>query len=141
MKDKISGSFAARRDDGIDLLLWNGTLEQARADGDALLDRELRLVVADLRPGVYNVSVARVDEEHSNLVRRWHGESDWPSPAEWEELRRADRLDEEEFSTVEVTEAGNADLNLRLPMPGVVRVRFDMMPPGHSNRQLVPEEG
>ena len=134
--------WAARRDEsGIDLLLWNGTLEQARAAGDALLNREVRIVVAGLRPGVYDVSVARVDEEHSNLARRWHGQSDWPSPAEWEELRRTDRLDEEELSTVEATETGDPELTLRLPMPGVARMRFDMMPPGHSNRQLVRGEG
>lgn len=134
--------WAARRDDdrGVDLLLWNGTLDQTKSEGDALLDRELRIVVTGLHPGTYSVSLARVDEGHSNLVRRWHGESDWPSPEEWERLRSADRLDEEALSTVEATEAGAPELILHLPMPGVARLRFDMMPPGHLNAQLVREE-
>ena len=134
--------WAARRDDrGVDVLLWNGTLDQTKAEGDTLLDRELRIVMSGLRPGTYSVSLARVDEEHSNLVRRRQGESDWPSPEEWERLRSADRLDEEELPTVEAMETRAPELTLRLPMPGVARVRFDMMPPGHSNRQLVRGEG
>lgn len=133
--------WAARRDDsGLDLLLWNGTLDQTKADGDTLLDRELRIAVEGLRPGTYSVSVARVDERHSNLARGWHGDSDWPSAEEWDALRAADRLDEEELPAVEATETAVPELTLHLPMPGVARLRFDMMPPGHLNRQLAREE-
>ncbi len=132
--------WAARREDGIDLLLWNGTLEQTRAAGDALLDRELRIVVSGLRPGTYGVSLARVDEEHSNLARGRQGESDWPTAEEWEQLRSADQLDERELPPLLATEAGAPELTLRLPMPGIARLRFDMMPPGHLNQQLAREE-
>ena len=132
--------WAARREDGIDLLLWNGTLEQTRAAGDALLDRKLRIVVSGLRPGTYGVSLARVDEEHSNLARGRQGESDWPTAEEWEQLRSADQLDERELPPLLATEAGAPELTLRLPMPGIARLRFDMMPPGHLNQQLAREE-
>jgi xylan 1,4-beta-xylosidase len=136
----VDGWAARRVNDGLDLLLWNGTLDQTKTAGDALLDRELRIAVSGLRQGAYNVSLARIDEEHSNLAGRRHGASGWPSPVEWEHLRSEDRLDEERLPTVKATAAGAIELTVRVPMPGVARLRFDMMPPGHLNRQLAREE-
>lgn len=105
--------WAARGAGGtIDLLLWNGTLDQSKAEGDPLLDREL--VIEGLPPG--RVEVTRVDATHSNLSARWSGESDWPDEAGWAALREADRLD------VEVVDV-DGPLTLHLPMPGIVRVR------------------
>jgi len=50
-------------------LLWNGTPDQSKADGDALLDREL---IIDGLPLGGRLQLARVDDEHPNLARHWH---------------------------------------------------------------------
>ncbi|MGH3102812.1 MAG: GH39 family glycosyl hydrolase, partial [Gaiellaceae bacterium] len=122
----VDGWAALRRDGGLDVLLWNGTLNQAQAEGDRLLDREVRLRVSGLAPREgRRVVIARIDEEHSNLVRRWPGETDWPSPGEWERLRSEDVLDEEAVPA-QTENDGSVEVRLRLPMPGVARIRFDM---------------
>jgi len=110
--------WAARREDGtVDVLVWNGTLEQAKADGDPLLDRTVRISVDGL--GVSDATVARVDHAHSNLAARWNKSHDWPTPEEWERLRAEDRLDEETLGAVD-----HAQLELRIPQPGVARLRL-----------------
>ena len=112
-------AWAARREDGtIDILAWNGTLQQAKADGDALLDRTLRVSVDGL-DGRWEASVARVDREHSNLAARWDRSRDWPTTEEWEALRAEDRLDEEELGTLD-----RVELEMLLPQPGVLRLRL-----------------
>lgn len=105
--------WAARGADGaIDVLLWNGTLDQSKAEGDPRLDRDV--VIEGLPPG--RVEITRVDAEHSNLAARWPGEHPWPTDEEWAALREQDHLD------VEVVDA-DGPLTLTLPMPGIVRLR------------------
>jgi xylan 1,4-beta-xylosidase len=117
--------WATQRGDGtIQLLLWNASFEQAKSAGDPLLDRTVRIGVDGLAAARYTVSIARVDEDHSNLARRARGLVGWPSAEQWEELRRDDRLDDEQLPAREVR-AGRFELELRLPMPGVVRVRLE----------------
>jgi len=107
--------WATRSDDGtVQILLWNGTLEQAKLIGDPLLDRAVRVRV----PGDYDASVARIDFQHSNIARHWTGERDWPTKAEWEELRAADVLDEEPLGAV------HDEIEVLLPMPGVAGIRL-----------------
>jgi len=111
-------AWAARRDDGtIDVLVWNGSLEQAKADGDPLLDRTIRINVAGL--GSSEASLARIDHQHSNLAGRWDASRSWPSAEEWERLRAEDRLAEEALGVLDPVE-----LELRLPQPGVARLRL-----------------
>ncbi|MDA0174462.1 hypothetical protein OJ998_35515 [Solirubrobacter taibaiensis] len=106
--------WAARGADGtIDVLLWNGTLDQSKADGDPLLDRDV--LVDGLPAG--RVDVARVDAEHSNLARHWPGERPWPTADELEALREVDQLDVE---TIDV----DGKVALKLPMPGIIRLRW-----------------
>ncbi len=117
-------AWAARAPDGgIDVLVWNGTLDQSKANGDPLLDRTVKISLEGLRPGRHSVSVARVDERHSNLAARWTEEADWPDAGQWEALRAADRLDEEQLAEAGA-EDGRAELVLELPMPGIARVRL-----------------
>jgi xylan 1,4-beta-xylosidase len=108
--------WATRADDDgtVQVLLWNGTLEQAKLVGDPLLDRTVVVRVG----GRWDASVARIDFQHSNIARHWTGERDWPAPAEWDELRRADVLDEEPLGEVE------GGVEIALPMPGVARLRL-----------------
>jgi xylan 1,4-beta-xylosidase len=107
--------WATRGDDGtVRVLLWNGTLEQAKLIGDPLLDRVVQVRV----DGRYEASVARIDFQHSNIARHWTGERDWPTPDEWKELRSLDVLAEEPLGVVD------GELEVQLPMPSVVRLRL-----------------
>jgi xylan 1,4-beta-xylosidase len=111
-------AWVTRHDDGtVDVLAWNGSLEQAKAGGDPLLDRTVRITVSGL--GATDATLARIDHEHSNLAARWDKLRDWPTREEWERLQAADRLDEESLGTLDAPE-----LELRLPQPGVARLRF-----------------
>jgi xylan 1,4-beta-xylosidase len=113
-------AWAAKHDDGsIDVLVWNGTLDQSKAAGSPLLARKVQIRVEGQDVPSYDATLARVDEAHSNIARAWKGTTDWPSEPEWEALRRADRLAEE---SVEVSRAG--EISLDLPMPGIARVRL-----------------
>jgi len=117
-------AWAARRPDGaLDVLLWNGTLDQPKVEGDALLARSVRLVVDGLDDTALRVTIARVDEKHSNIARHWSGDTDWPDPAGWAALRAADRLDETDHGEL-LPQDGRIELTLPLPMPGIARVRL-----------------
>jgi xylan 1,4-beta-xylosidase len=107
----------------IDVLAWNGTLDQSKRDGAAILDRRLVLRLEGLDEVSYRVQVARVDLDHSNLSARWKGETPWPSDTEWATLTEGDRLHEEELEVLRPTD-GTVELDLELPMPGVVRLRL-----------------
>jgi xylan 1,4-beta-xylosidase len=104
--------WATRSPDGVvQVLLWNATLDQSKVGGDPLLGRRIQLYVEG---GPYRATVARIDRSHTSVADRYRG-ADWPTDDEWEELRVADRLEEESLPTME----------LDLPMPGVARVRLE----------------
>jgi xylan 1,4-beta-xylosidase len=107
----------------IDVLAWNGTLDQSKRDGAAILDRHLVLRLEGLDAGTYEVRVARVDNDHSNLVARWNGATRWPEDDEWATLAREDRLHEEDMGLLR-SDAGVGQLELDLPMPAVVRIQL-----------------
>jgi len=101
------------------IAIWNGTIDQSKADGDALLDRSIRLTVDGLEEGGLRVRHRRIDATHSNIAAGWYG-SDWPDEAAWARLRAADRLDElEPARSVEVGADGRISLEFQLPMPSV----------------------
>jgi xylan 1,4-beta-xylosidase len=115
--------WATRAEDGtVRVLLWNGTLNQAQSTGAPILDRVVELEVTGLE-GRYAASLARVDLERSNVLQTWSGEGDWPTDDEWEQLRAADRLHEEDLGERE-PEGGTLSFTLKLPMPGVARLRL-----------------
>ena len=106
--------WAARGPDGIDVLLWNATLDQSKAGGDERLDRTV--TISGLPSG--HATLARVDEHHSNLARNWHGERPWPTEIELAELRDNDRLHIEDLGRIE------GEVTFELPMPGIARLRI-----------------
>jgi xylan 1,4-beta-xylosidase len=117
-------AWASRKPDGsIDLLVWNGTLNQSMVDGNDLLDRRLQICIEQLAAPLYQGSLARVDATHSNIAARWSPERDWPTPEEWARLREADTLDEIPLPALSPVE-GCVSLTLDLPMPGILRVRL-----------------
>ena len=113
--------WAARHADGtIDVLLWNGTLDQSKEGGSALLHRDVRLRLEGLPASHYVGSLARVDELHSNLAARWAGETPWPTAEQLAELRAGDVLHDEPLGPFEAP----GDFFVPLPMPGIARIRL-----------------
>jgi xylan 1,4-beta-xylosidase len=124
----------ATRDDAscTGVLVWNSTLDQRGIAGNPLLARRVELAVERMPPGRYVLRHWRVDEAHSNVFAHWHAmgggaAADWPTPSQWEELARANTLEQlGEPVTVEVSS-------------GPVEVAFDLPQPGISYLELTPE--
>jgi Beta-xylosidase len=116
--------WAARKADGtIDLLLWNGTLDQSKLTGSDLLKRQLDIRLSELAQSRYAVSLVRVDTTHSNIMEHWQSEQDWPDAEQWATLHAADKLDEIQLPDLIVSD-GTASFVLDLPMPGIARLRL-----------------
>jgi xylan 1,4-beta-xylosidase len=116
-------AWATKHDDGtVDVLVWNGTINGALMNGDPRLDRDVHLAIGGLDDAGYDVSLARIDEHHSNILDGYPTDIGWPDAQLWEQLHAADRLHEEPMTRVEPG-AVNAAFSLVLPLPGVVRVR------------------
>jgi xylan 1,4-beta-xylosidase len=115
-------------DGRIAIAVWNGTLDQSKADGDPLLDRTVRLRVEGLAAGPVRVRHRRVDAIHSNIAAHWDG-GDWPDAHGWAELRDHDHLDElEPERTGVVGDDGRLSLEFGLPMPSISLI--EVLPSG-----------
>jgi xylan 1,4-beta-xylosidase len=112
--------WATRDTDGrLAIAIWNGTLDQAKADGDPGLDRTVRLAIDGLVAGAYRIRHRRVDATHSNIAAQWTG-GDWPDDQGWARLAAADGLDDLEPERVaDVAGDGRLTLEFALPMPSV----------------------
>jgi xylan 1,4-beta-xylosidase len=110
----------------ISVLIWNGTLDQTKADGAALLGRQISLRLTGLRMPRYRAEHWRLDLEHSNILTAWRrlGSPDWPDESGWARLRSADRLDALAPPTTLMAGDGEMALEFSLPMPGVSLVRL-----------------
>jgi xylan 1,4-beta-xylosidase len=114
-------AWATKDADGrLAIALWNGTIDQSKAAGDALLDRGIRLHVGGLAAATsWRLRHLRVDAGHSNIASHWDG-GDWPDAAGWNRLRAADRLDDlEPERSVRIGPDGQLELEFDLPMPSV----------------------
>jgi xylan 1,4-beta-xylosidase len=113
-------AWAARTGDGrIGVLLWNGTLDHAKLDGDPLLRRHVTVAVTGLREPAYQLSHWRVDDAHSNLARTAAGMGDWPDEAGWAALAAADRIEQLEPARRVEPAAGTVTVEVDLPMPAI----------------------
>jgi xylan 1,4-beta-xylosidase len=110
-------------DGRIAIAIWNGTIDQAKADGDPLLGRSVRLVVDGLRPGPVRIRHLRIDATHSNIARHWTDEA-WPDDAGWAQLREADRLEPLDPERTAAAGTGRLELTFPLPMPSVSLVEL-----------------
>jgi xylan 1,4-beta-xylosidase len=124
-------SLATRADDAssIDVLCWNGTLDQTKISGAAVLARNADVEVNGLTAEAsYTVLVRRVDETHSNIKAVWDKlnctRGDWPDKRQWGELHAADELFEETLGTVTADARGKVSVTVDLPMPGIRALRF-----------------
>jgi xylan 1,4-beta-xylosidase len=115
-------AWATRHDDGtVDVLVWNGTINAALLAGDSRLNRRVQLTVTGLPATTYHPTLARIDEQHSNVAAHCPADVDWPGEALWARLRAADHLHEERLPEVP---GHTARFDFDLPMPGVARVRL-----------------
>jgi xylan 1,4-beta-xylosidase len=115
-------AWAARQADGtVGVLLWNGTLDHARAAGWSLLDRQATVRVTGLPDGEYALRHWRVDEHHSNLAAAWSslGGGDWPDEAGWQALRAADRIEELAPPRRVTVSSGAVEESFELPNPSI----------------------
>jgi xylan 1,4-beta-xylosidase len=115
-------AWASRHQDGrVAIVIWNGTLDQSKTGGDSRLDRDIRLEVAGLPKGQLTARHFRVDAVHSNVSATWAelGGGEWPGPAGWEALRRADRLEELDQQRSQEARDGSMVLEFELPMPSI----------------------
>ncbi|MDQ2959712.1 MAG: hypothetical protein M3R48_01480, partial [Candidatus Dormibacteraeota bacterium] len=123
-------AWATRAADGrVDTLVWNVATNATQYGGNSPLQRTVRLRISGLRNHAYSARLARIDERHSNIARHCPPGLVWPDPRQWEELRAQDHLDEWPLDDLEVR-AGSAELELKLPMPGVARLRLE--PANHN---------
>ncbi|HET6209988.1 MAG TPA: hypothetical protein VFD94_06380, partial [Jatrophihabitans sp.] len=117
-------ALASRHPDGtIDLLIWNGTINAELLGGDPRLARTIEITLAGLADSEYRTVLTRVDQQHSNVLAGYPEDVDWPDAALWQQLRAADRLDEQELPPPAI-EGGAVRLELDVPMPGIARVRL-----------------
>jgi xylan 1,4-beta-xylosidase len=116
----LAEAWATKDADGrLAIAIWNGTIDQSKGGGDALLDRHVRLKVGGLTTGTaLRVRHRRIDAAHSNIVTA-AGDGDWPDEDGWRRLRAADRLDELEPGRIVTVADGEIDLEFDLPMPSV----------------------
>ncbi|RCG27050.1 xylan 1,4-beta-xylosidase [Sphaerisporangium album] len=115
-------AWAARHDDGrAGVLVWNGTLHQAQADGAAILRRRVTLTLEGLADGPYVVTHHRIERGRSDIRHVWEsmGGGDWPSPDQWAELRGRDVLEELHPPTTTPAVDGTLTAVFDLPMPAV----------------------
>ena len=118
-------AWAARAGDGrIDVLIWNGTPDAAEYEGNPALRRKVTLRMSGLGHGAYSASLARVDQENSNIAPSFGDDKDWPDAEGWEKLRERDQLAEQRFNGASVRDGGT-EFEIELPMPGVARLRLE----------------
>jgi xylan 1,4-beta-xylosidase len=123
-------AWATRDPDGrVAVALWNGTIDQTKAGGDALLDRHVGLRIEGLAVGsAMRVRHGRVDASHSNIVAVADDRA-WPDDEGWQRLRAADRLETLEPDRIVLADtAGEVVLEFDLPMPSVSLV--ELIPEG-----------
>jgi xylan 1,4-beta-xylosidase len=122
----VQAIAAAGPDGMLQVLVWNGTLDQTKAGGDALLDRRVRLHVRGVPTGPYRQEHLRVDAGHSNVVANWEsiGKPDWPNADGWASLHDNDRL--EAFLPPQAVDVSGGEFAVAfdLPMPGISLIRL-----------------
>lgn len=121
----IVQAWASRHADGmIDVLVWNGTINADLMNGDSRLDRNVQLTITGLPAGTYDAALARVDQQHSNIVAHCPPDVTWPDEALWARLRGSDRLDTQQLPSLTLADGDDTSFDFHLPMPGIARIRL-----------------
>lgn len=116
-------AWVTRAADGtLDVLVWNGTLDQSKVDGDPALARRVAVALDGVDDGIYRRSDMRIDVTNGDIAATPLA-APWPADGEWDRLREHDRLVEVDGGTL-VVAGGRIDVELVVAMPGVARVRL-----------------
>ena len=116
-------AWVTRSADGtVDVLVWNGTLDQSKVDGEPALARRVAVELDGMGDGTWHRGDVRIDVEHGDIAATPLGGA-WPLDGEWERLHAADTLAEVDGGVVTATD-GRVDLDAVVGMPGVVRLRL-----------------
>jgi xylan 1,4-beta-xylosidase len=106
------------------------TLDQTKASGAADLARTVTMSVDGLAArAAYTLSHERVDADHSNIAAVWgsireDGQA-WPDDSQWEQLRKADRLERlAPPAEVVADDQGRVSVTFALPMPAMSFLRL-----------------
>jgi xylan 1,4-beta-xylosidase len=119
--------WAARAGDGtVGMLVWNVTLDHARAMGDPRLHRSVTLRVTGLRGSEYRLTRWRVDAQHHDVTAAWQklGGGDWPDEDQWRELAAADHLTPVEDPRPFTAHHGAVEVAFELAMPAISYVEL-----------------
>lgn len=117
-------AWASRSAEGrVDVLVWNGTLDQSKAAGAEALDRTVTLCIKDVDTASA-ATITRVDADHANIAALVDDKAAWPDPQERESLQDRAALIDEPYD-VEVGRDGSVSTEFTVPMPGVVRLRVE----------------
>ncbi|MFC0106416.1 GH39 family glycosyl hydrolase [Kibdelosporangium aridum] len=112
-------AWAGRDPDGsVAVVVWNGTLDQSKADGHTPLNRTVKLRFTGLS-GRYTLRHFRVDEHHSNITGVWVRMSNgaaWPTEEQWTRLHAANEL-ARIGEDIEVD--ADVEMAFTLPMPTI----------------------
>ena len=118
--DGLVQAWASRHDDGsLTILVWNHTLDQRKAAGEASLARTVRLQLDGVAAGT-TATLTRLDADHGDVttLAAKLGVGDWPTDEQWEALRAADTLTAEPATLAEGP--GGAVLEVALGQPSAV---------------------
>jgi xylan 1,4-beta-xylosidase len=120
--DMVNAVATADADGTVALVVWNGTVDVAKSNGDPLLDRDVELSVNGLAAPAYRLRHRRLDAQHSNINAAWCRISSgrpWPDDDAWPALAEADHLDDYAPITGVRPDAGAVSARFALPMPAV----------------------
>ncbi|MEV4534110.1 xylan 1,4-beta-xylosidase [Asanoa sp. NPDC049518] len=123
--DSLVEIWTARDTAGkVGALVWNGTLDHSKRDGDRSLDRTVTIRFEGVAAGRYEVHRWRVDADHGNVAARWRsmGGGDWPTEDQWAALTEADVLPES--ASIVEAEGGVVELTVDLPNPSIAFVEL-----------------
>jgi xylan 1,4-beta-xylosidase len=120
--DMVNAVATADADGTVAIVVWNGTVDVAKSNGDPLLDRDVELSVNGLAAPAYRLRHRRLDAQHSNINAAWCRISSgrpWPDDDAWRALAEADHLDDYAPITGVRPDAGAVSARFALPMPAV----------------------
>ena len=122
--DGLVQAWASRHDDGsLTILVWNHTLDQRKAAGEASLARTVRLQLDGVAAGT-TATLTRLDADHGDVttLAAKLGVGDWPTDEQWEALRAADTLTAEPATLAEGPEGAVLEVALGQPSAVLLRV-------------------
>lgn len=107
----------------VDVLVWNVSHDAADAEGRSDLDRTVTVTLEGLEAGEWTLELTRVDQDHASFLDAVSAEEPWPQAEALATVRERAALRVEHAGTASVVDGGHIEMTVRVPMPGLVRLR------------------